>query len=61
MSVFSHSLPYPKQDPKLFERVSVTVKRPFCIGGQVQEVGAVVRIERHLAEGLQSLGKAELV
>jgi hypothetical protein len=57
----SHSLPLPQNDPELFKLVPVRVLVPFCIRGERQEVGAVVRIERHLAEGLQSLGKAELV
>lgn len=47
----------PKQDPTLFERVDVKVLRPFCVNGQAQEVGSTLRIERHVAVGLQSLGK----
>lgn len=60
MSGFSHSLPLPKQDPALFELVSVTVLIPFCVGGERQEVGTVAKVARHVAVGLQSLGKAAI-
>ena len=50
----------PKNDPALFEKVSVKVLVPFWVGGERQEVCTVVKVERHLAVGLQSLGKAEL-
>ena len=51
----------PKQDPELFKLVPVRVLKPFCIGGQAQEVGTTVRVERHVAVGLVSLKKAELL
>ena len=57
----SFSVPLPKQDPALFEKIAVRVIKPFCVEGKSQAVGSTVRIERHVAVGLQSLGKAELL
>jgi hypothetical protein len=51
----------PKQDPALFEKIAVRVIKPFCVEGKPQAIGSTVRVERHVAVGLQSLGKAELL
>ena len=57
----SFSVPLPKQDPALFEKIAVRVMKPFCVEGKPQAIGSTVRVERHVAVGLQSLGKAELL
>ena len=57
----SFSVPLPKQDPALFEKIAVRVSKPFCVEGTPQAIGSTVRVERHVAVGLQSLGKAELL
>lgn len=59
MHQVSYSLPLPKQDPALFETVSVKVLAPFCVHGERQEVGAVVKVARHDAGELVSRKKAE--
>ncbi len=54
-------LPELRQDPRLFELVKAQVLRPFCIRGIRQEVGVEVMLERHVAHGLQTVGKVLLV
>lgn len=49
-----------EQDPRLFEPVTVRCTRPFCVGGKRIEVGQAVEVQRHLAEGLVLMKKAEL-
>mgnify|MGYP003391040405 CR=1 FL=1 len=57
----SFSVPLPKLDPPLFEKIAVRVIKPCCVEGNPQAIGSTVRVERHVAVGLQSLGKAELL
>jgi len=52
---------YVAQNPKLFEKINVKVLRAFYVDRQLQEIGTVVSLERHLAQSLQAVGKAEII
>jgi len=56
---FDERAPTPRNDPALFEKITVKVLRPFCVAGQRLEPGAFVELARFDAESLRALGKVE--
>lgn len=52
--------PLPRNAPELLEPTRCVVLRPFFVGGQSVEVGAVVTLPRYDAVSLAAIGKVEL-
>ncbi len=51
----------PKNDPALFRPVRVRVVRPFCVGGQRQEIGSTVTLPKHDADSMVAIKRAEYI
>ncbi len=49
----------PRNDERLFAPTRVRVLRPFLLNGEPQKVGAMVVLQKHDADSLCAIGRAE--